>query len=389
MRGAQLCKCAMTACTQLHTWQSRQELVTGAGGARGARRRRASGGGCRWMMPRWQRWPAWASSLRWCVRARSQRLVMHAFNCALLTMHARPLCICVRVAHLASMRRCAGRACHIFAACQHPRSFVVSPGRSAAAVHTVGAHTRPQTTPRCLQAVRALRFCAGDLPAAAAFAADERARARARRAQQRREAALRREQVMCAPGQHGCHGPCAACCGARSRCGQPEYPATKSSSCTHRCGLQRGRSTVSMHTLLAVLPARTQDDPQAFLTACKPGPRACLHALPRPARLTGRRAARRARSHHRTSEARRLQVRADGGGRARGHGRAGPAGLAGLRAAAGRRGPAAGTPRWRLSCHRHARAERAASPFVAPAWRGQRRACAGLPVGICGNHVQL
>jgi len=216
-----------------------------------------------------------------------------------------------------------------------------------------------------------------------------RARARARRAQQRREAALRREQVMCAPGQHGCHGPCAACCGARSRCGQPEYPATKSSSCTHRCGLQRGRSTVSMHTLLAVLPARTQDDPQAFLTACKPGPRACLHALPRPARLTGRRAARRARSHHRTSEARRLQVRADGGGRARGHGRAGPAGLAGLRAAAGRRGPAAGTPRWRLSCHRHARAERAASPFVAPAWRGQRRACAGLPVGICGNHVQL
>ncbi len=180
MRGAQLCKCAMTACTQLHTWQSRQELVTGAGGARGARRRRASGGGCRWMMPRWQRWPAWASSLRWCVRARSQRLVMHAFNCALLTMHARPLCICVRVAHLASMRRCAGRACHIFAACQHPRSFVVSPGRSAAAVHTVGAHTRPQTTPRCLQAVRALRFCAGDLPAAAAFAADERARARAR-----------------------------------------------------------------------------------------------------------------------------------------------------------------------------------------------------------------
>jgi len=174
-----------------------------------------------------------------------------------------------------------------------------------------------------------------------------------------------------------------------ARCGQPEYPATKSLSCTHRCGLQRGRSTVSMHTLLAVLPARTEGDPQAVPTACKPAPRACLHALPRPARLTGRCAARRARSHHRASEARRLQVRADGGGRARGHGRAGPAGLAGLRAAAGRRGPAAGKPRWRLSCHRHARAERAASPFVAPTLRGRRRACAGLPVGICGNHVQL
>jgi len=70
----------------------------------------------------------------------------------------------------------------------------------------VGAHPTPSNAACCLQAIRALRFCAGDLPAAAAFAADERARARARRAQQRREAALRREQVMCAPRQHG-RGP--------------------------------------------------------------------------------------------------------------------------------------------------------------------------------------
>jgi len=84
-------------------------------------------------------------------------------------------------------------------------------------LHTLWGRTPDPNAACCLQAVRALRFCAGDLPAAAAFAADERARARARRAQQRREAALRREQVMCAPGQHGCHGPCAACCGARSQ----------------------------------------------------------------------------------------------------------------------------------------------------------------------------
>lgn len=49
-----------------------------------------------------------------------------------------------------------------------------------------------------MQATRALRFCSGNLDAAAGFAAEERARQKARRAQQRRDAALAKEQRTCA-----------------------------------------------------------------------------------------------------------------------------------------------------------------------------------------------
>ena len=48
------------------------------------------------------------------------------------------------------------------------------------------------------QAIRALRFCGGDLSAAASFAADERARQQARRAQRQKDAELRKEQKLCA-----------------------------------------------------------------------------------------------------------------------------------------------------------------------------------------------
>ena len=44
-----------------------------------------------------------------------------------------------------------------------------------------------------MQATRALRFCSGNLDAAASFAAEERARQKARRAQQRKDAALLKE----------------------------------------------------------------------------------------------------------------------------------------------------------------------------------------------------
>jgi hypothetical protein len=387
MRGAQWYKCAMPACTQLHTWQTRRELVTGAGGARGARRRRASGGGCRWMMPQWQRWPAWASSLHWCVRARSQRLVMHAFNCA-LPHHACTSTMCACGAPCEHAPLCWTGLPHICSLSAPTQLCCFARAKRCNCTHCGGAHPTPTPRAACRPSARcasAPATCPRPPPLRRTSA---RARARAARSSGARPRCV--ASRSCArPASMAATVHALLVAELEARCGQPEYPATKSLSCTHRCGLQRGRSTVSMHTLLAVLPARTEGDPQAVPTACKPAPRACLHALPRPARLTGRCAARRARSHHRASEARRLQVRADGGGRARGHGRAGPAGLAGLRAAAGRRGPAAGKPRWRLSCHRHARAERAASPFVAPTLRGRRRACAGLPVGICGNHVQL
>ena len=49
-----------------------------------------------------------------------------------------------------------------------------------------------------MQAIRALRFCGGDLSAAASFAADERARQQARRAQRQKDAELRKEQKLCA-----------------------------------------------------------------------------------------------------------------------------------------------------------------------------------------------
>jgi len=211
------CTLAVPTWTQLQKWESRRKLVTGTGGARGARRRRASGGGCRWTTRRWRRWPAWASSPRWCARAGRQRLVVHAFDCA-LPHHARTLTM--HLCAFGALRACApvldGPATHSQPVSTHAASLLRQ--GKALRPHTLWGHTRRQATLRaaCRPSARcasAPATCPRPPPSRRTSA---RARARVARSSGARPpcAASRscaRPASMAAGRSLRHHGPCAAC----------------------------------------------------------------------------------------------------------------------------------------------------------------------------------